>query len=213
MKLIAVNVARRHTVSYRGHEIPTGIFKQPVAQPVMVRASGLDGDLVADPSVHGGPFKAVYTYPVEHYSKWARELERDDLFPGEFGENLTVEGMTEEQVHIGDIFRIGDAALQVIQPRVPCYKLAAKMGSMKFPKLFLGSGRVGYYFRVLAEGVIRAGDPIERTVIDGVRVTVQDIVRCAFGEQDDPAHTEVALGIPALSPEWRSMLEGRLMTA
>ncbi|MGH7259806.1 MAG: MOSC domain-containing protein [Nitrospiraceae bacterium] len=210
MKLFAVNIARQNTVSYRGHDIPTGIFKQPVAQPVMVRMLGLDGDTVADLSVHGGPFKAVYAYPVEHYPEWARELKRDDLFPGQFGENLTVEGMTEDQVHIGDVFRVGGAVLQVTQPRVPCYKLAAKMGSMKFPKLFLGSGRVGYYFRVLEEGVIRAGDPIERSAVDAARVAVQDIVRLAFGEEGDPAQTERALGIPALSPEWRAMLEERL---
>jgi MOSC domain-containing protein YiiM len=153
----------------------------------MVRTLGLDGDKVADLSVHGGPFKAVYAYPAEHYPEWARELTRDDLFHGQFGENLTVERMTEDRVHVGDVFRIGGAVLQVTQPRVPCYKLAVKMGSMKFPKLFLGSGRVGYYFRVLDEGVIDVGDRIEREGADAGRVTIQAIVQVVWRSEQSSA--------------------------
>lgn len=213
MKLISVNVAREKTLSYRGREVMTGIFKEPATNPVMVRTLGLDGDTVADLSVHGGSFKAVYAYPVEHYPEWARELKREDLFPGQFGENLTVEGMTEDQVHIGDVVRIGEVVLQVTQPRLPCYKLALKMGSMKFPKQFLASSRVGYYFRVLEDGAVGSGDCIQRVSVDPTGVTIQAIVRLAFTDRGDAPAIRKALAIPALSPEWRSLLEERLAAA
>jgi Uncharacterized protein conserved in bacteria len=129
MKLLSVNVSQLTTVAYRGRSVMTGIFKTPVAGRVMVRRTNLDGDRQADLSVHGGADKAVYVYPSEHYATWAHELSRSDLAYGQFGENLTIEGMLEETVHIGDTFRVGGALLEVTQPRVPCYKLGLKMGS------------------------------------------------------------------------------------
>lgn len=213
MKLIAVNIAQAKQLSYRGQAVQTGIFKEPVTKPVMVRTSGLDGDKVADLSVHGGVYKAVYAYPVEHYEYWKPRLGRMDLPFGQFGENMTVEGMTEDRVQIGDVFRIGDAVLQVTQPRLPCYKLALKMGSMKFPKQFLASGRVGYYFRVLEEGTVGRGDRIQRVSVDPAGVTIQAIVRLAFTDNGNTPAIKKALAIPALSQEWRSLLEERLAAA
>ncbi|MEP6888982.1 MAG: MOSC domain-containing protein [Nitrospirales bacterium] len=210
MKLLSVNVSQPRTVAYGGRSVTTGIFKAPVPGRAMARRTNLDGDRQADLSVHGGADKAVYVYPFEHYATWARELGRSDLAFGQFGENLTVEGMREETVHIGDIFRIGGALLEVTQPRVPCYKLGLKMGSTQFPKKFLASTRTGYYVRVLEEGDVGTGDSIERITADPERMTIRQTVRLAFFEQDDVALLEKVLRIRALSSEWRGMLQEQL---
>ena len=188
----------------------TGIFKAPVAGRVMVRRTNLDDDRQADLSVHGGVDQAVYVYPSEHYATWAQELGRSDFAYGQFGENLTIEGMLEDTVHIGDTFRVGGALLEVTQPRVPCYKLGLKMGSAKFPKQFLASHRTGYYVRVLEEGNVGAGDSIERISTDPERMTVQQAVRLAFFEQEDVALLEKVLRIRALSQDWRGMFQEQL---
>ena len=165
MKLLSVNVSQPKEVSYNGKRVKTGIFKEPVSGRTMMRRLNLDGDGQGDPTVHGGIHKAVYVYPIEHYHYWKRELSRDDLTYGKFGENLTVEGMLEDTVHIGDIFRIGEALVEVSQPRVPCFKLGMKMRDPQIVKPFLESERVGFYVRVLEEGEVGAGDTIERTKV------------------------------------------------
>lgn len=210
MKLLSVNVSQLTTVAYKGRSVTTGIFKTPVANRVMVRRMNLDGDRQADLSVHGGADKAVYIYPSEHYATWAQELGRNDLQMGQFGENLTVEGMLEETVHIGDTFRVGGALLEVTQPRVPCYKLGLKMGSAQFPKTFLSSHRTGYYVRVLEEGDVGAGDSIERISTDPERMTIRQAVHLAFFDQENVAMLEKVLRIRALSQEWRGMFQEQL---
>ena len=145
MKLLAVSVSPPRTVPMAGRAVATGIFKEPVSGRVRVGALGLAGDGQADLENHGGIYKAVYSYPFEHYDYWARELDRRDFSFGQFGENLTVEGMAEEEVYIGDRFRFGEVLLEVTQPRVPCFKLAHKMRMPQFPKLFAASGRTGFY--------------------------------------------------------------------
>lgn len=210
MKLLSVNVSQLTTVAYKGRSVTTGIFKTPVANRVMVRRMNLDGDRQADLSVHGGADKAVYIYPSEHYATWAQELGRNDLQMGQFGENLTVEGMLEETVHIGDTFRVGGALLEVTQPRVPCYKLGLKMGSAQFPKTFLASHRTGYYVRVLEEGDVGAGDSIERISTDPERMTIRQAVHLAFFDQENVAMLEKVLRIRALSQEWRGMFQEQL---
>ena len=212
MKLRSVNVSQPTTVAYRGRSVTTGIFKMPVSGRVMVRRLNLDGDGQADLSVHGGVDKAVYVYPLEHYAAWAQELGRSDLAFGQFGENLTVEGMLEDTVHIGDTFRIGAALLEVTQPRVPCYKLGIKMGSAQFPKKFMASNRTGYYVRVLEEGDVGAGDSIERITTDPERMTVRQTVRLAFFEQENVAMLEKILRVKGLSEEWRRMFQEQLAT-
>ena len=176
MKLLSVNVSQPKEVSYNGKRIKTGIFKEPVSGRTMMRRLNLDGDGQGDPRVHGGVHKAVYVYPIEHYNYWKRELGRDDLTYGKFGENLTVEGMLEDTVHIGDIFRIGEALVEVSQPRVPCFKLGMKMRDPQIVKPFLESERVGFYVRVLEEGEVGAGDTIERTKVGEGQMTVKEIV-------------------------------------
>ena len=210
MKLLSVNVSQLTTVAHNGRSVTTGIFKAAVTGRVMARRMGLDGDRQADLSVHGGADKATYVYSSEHYATWAQELGRPDLAMGQFGENLTVEGMLEESVHIGDRFRVGNALLEVTQPRVPCYKLGLKMGSARFPKAFLASHRTGYYMRVLEEGHVGAGDSIERISMGPERVTIRQAVHLAFFEQDDIAALERVLRIPALSQGWRGMFQEQL---
>ena len=210
MKLVSVQVGRPRTVQWQGKPVCTGIYKEPVIGRIIVYQSNLDGDQQADLTVHGGPDKAIYAYPFEHYMTWGHELGRRDFSFGQFGENFTVEGMREEMVHLGDIFRIGHAWLEVTQPRVPCYKLGVKMGSMQFLKRFLASGRTGYYLRVLEEGEVGAGASVERIKTDPERMTIREAVRLAFVEQRDVAMLEKALRIQALSQEWRNMFQKQL---
>lgn len=154
MKLISLNVALPRFVEYNGGPVATGIFKEPVPGPVMLRTLNLDGDRQADLSVHGGVSKAVYAYPSEHYEFWKQELPGDylpdmELPYGMFGENFTTEGMFEEAVNVGDRFRIGEAELMVTEPRLPCYKLGIKFGRSDIIRKFLQSRRTGFYFAVL----------------------------------------------------------------
>ena len=178
--LLSVNVALPRTVESRGRQILTGIFKEPVLSRVHVARLNLDGDRQADLTVHGGPDKAVYVYDLSGYAHWRRELSRE-LPYGQFGENLTVEGMPEAEVRIGDAYRIGTALLQVSQPRSPCFKLAMKMEMPTFPRMFLAAGRTGFYFRVLEEGEVGAGDAIELVSREAGEITVLEATREIFG--------------------------------
>ena len=159
-RLLSVNLATERSVRYLGREVRTGIYKEPAGGRVRLRALGLEGDFQADPSVHGGPDKAVYVYPSEHYPYFRELLRRPDLSAGFFGENLTTEGLLEDGVSPGDILRIGTAVVQVTTPRSPCFKLAAKAGSPAFVGAFLNSRRLGFYLSVVEEGDVGAGDTI-----------------------------------------------------
>ena len=202
MKLLSVNVSQPKEVSYNGKRIKTGIFKEPVAGRTMMRRLNLDGDGQGDPSVHGGIHKAVYVYPIEHYDYWKGELGRADLTFGKFGENLTVEGLLENTVHIGDVFRIGEALVEVSQPRVPCFKLGIKMRDPQIVKPFLQSERVGFYVRVLEEGEVGAGDAIERTKVGEGQMTVKEIVHLRHFDITNLEAAEKAANLPALTPSW-----------
>jgi len=176
MKILSVQVGRPRVVQHRGREVRTAIFKDPVLLPVRAHALGLDGDSQADLRVHGGPDKAVYAYDAGGYAHF-RELLGRELPHGWLGENLTVEGMPEADVRAGDVYRIRGAVLQVTTPRSPCYKLAMRMEMPRFPKLFLESGRTGFYLRVLEEGELGAGDAIELVSRDPAAPTVLETVR------------------------------------
>ncbi len=156
MQVISVNVGLPRQVLWKGRTVTTGIFKEPVQGRVMVRRLNLDGDEQADLSVHGGPDKAVYFYPAEHYDAWRKDLP-DWQFPlAIFGENLTTTGLLEEGIHIGDQLRIGAAIVRVTQPRMPCYKLGLRFGRDDIIKRFLQSGRTGWYGAVIEEGEVGA---------------------------------------------------------
>lgn len=210
MKLISVNVGGLTQVKFNGRVVGTGIFKEPVEGRVMAGRRGLEGDRVVDQRVHGGEHKAVYAYPHEHYPVWAEELGRDDLSPGQFGENFTTEGLTEDAVHIGDRFRVGEALLEVTQPRVPCFKLGIKMGDARFPKRFLESMRCGFYLRVIEEGEVGAGDAIELVEPGPEQISIKALYALRFQVPRDREDVKRALTVPALSGEWRMELSSLL---
>lgn len=213
MKLLSVNVSLPKEVTHGRGTVETGIFKLPVTGRLMLRKLNLDGDGQADLMNHGGPHRAVYVYPVENYGYWARELGRGDLGFGQFGENFTVEGLTEDEVCIGDTFRVGETLVQVSQPRPPCFKLGIKMGLPRFPKLFLASGRVGFYLRVLEEGEVGAGDALEPAGGERGRMTVREVSDLLFFDTGNLEGAERALRVGALSPAWRESFEERLREA
>lgn len=204
MKLISINVSKPKPIEYGGKTIQTGIFKEPVTGNVTVREDNIEGDGQGDLKVHGGTYKAIYGYPIEHYSHWKQVLIRDDFTFGQFGENLTVEGMLEADIHIGDVFQIGqDVKLQVTQPRVPCFKLGYKMGIPEFPKQFLESRRVGFYFRVLTEGEIKAGDTISHVETVDEPMSITEILNLRFFDTKNFDRINKARKLQALSPSWK----------
>jgi MOSC domain-containing protein YiiM len=213
MRVVSVNVGLPRTVHWKGREVTTGIFKEPVGGRVRVRRLNLDGDRQADLTVHGGAAKAVYAYPLEHYAYWRERLGADLPF-GAFGENLTVEGLAlEHDVAIGDRFRIGTAELVVTQPRVPCYKLAVRFGRESMVKQFAASGRTGYYLAVAVEGHVAAGDPVQLVAHHPSQVPVAEITRVFTGGRDDPAAIARLVALDALPDDWRRHFAKRLESA
>jgi MOSC domain-containing protein YiiM len=175
MHLVSVNVSAGTIIEWQGRRVLTGIFKQPVAERVHVRRSGLDGDRQGDRTVHGGQLKAVYSYSVANYEWWNRELGRV-LPPGMFGENLTIVGLDEEAIAVGDRFSVGTAILEAVQPRLPCYKLGLRFGDQRMVKRFRHSGRFGTYFRVVTEGDVGAGDEVHLVHHDPASVLIASLV-------------------------------------
>src|SRR3989454_12700498 len=210
MIVISFNVGLPRLVLRNVEPVSTGIFKEPVEGRVMLRTLNLDGDRQADLSVHGGPDKAVYVYPSEHYDYWRHELPGMELPWGTFGENFTTEGFLEDTVNIGDRFRIGSAVVMVTQPRMPCYKLGIKFGQDDIIKRFLRSGRTGFYLAVLQEGEARAGDVIERLSRDTHHVTVGDIARLCTSGESDPKLLHRAVQVEALAEGWRSHFQHQI---
>jgi len=211
VRIVSLNVARPRLAVYQGRTINTGIFKQPVSGPVPLRTLNLDGDRQADLSVHGGPFKAVYAYPSEHYPLWRQELKRAELPWGMFGENFTTEGLSENDLHIGDRLQIGTAEVMIRQPRVPCYKLAAKFQREDILDLFLRSGRSGFYFSVEQEGVVQAGDSFEFLSRQVEAITIAEMNRLFVEDKYNRILLEKAIATPALPEDWRDYLSKRLL--
>ena len=203
MRLVSVNVGFPREVMWKDKRVVTGIFKEPVKGRVMMRTLNLDGDRQADLTVHGGPNKAVYVYPAEHYDYWRGELHDKTLPWGMFGENLTTEGLLEDAVNIGDRFRIGSAEVMVTEPRMPCYKLGMKFGRDHMVKHFLASGRTGFYFAVLREGEVGAGDSIELVGRNENNFKVSNVTRLYVREKDNLELLRRAVQVEALSESWR----------
>jgi len=208
--MLSLNVARPRLTVYQGRTINTGIFKLPVSGPVELRALNLDGDRQADLSVHGGPFKAVYGYPSEHYPFWREQLPGTELPWGMFGENFTTEGLSENDLHIGDRLQIGTAILVVRQPRMPCYKLAAKFQRDDIIDLFLKNGRSGFYFSVEQEGVVQTGDSFEFLSREPDAISIAEMNRLFVAEKYNRPLLEKAIATPALPEDWRDYLVDRL---
>ena len=210
MKLISLNVGLPRIVESNGEPVATGIFKEPKQGPVMLRTLNLDGDRQADLTVHGGVSKAVYAYPVEHYEFWRRELPEMELPYGMFGENLTTEGMLEEALNVGDRFRVGKAELMVTEPRLPCYKLGIKFGRTDIIRKFLQSRRTGFYFAVVKQGEVEAGNEIELLSRDSNGITIADITRLYAFEKDDLETLRRAVKLEALSDSWREYFQKQI---
>src|SRR5579862_2468344 len=177
MELVSLNVGLPRDVVWHDQTVTTGIFKSPTTARIRLRKLNLDGDRQADLTVHGGEHKAVYCYPVEHYAYWKEKLPGRELPFGTFGENLTTDGMLEQDVRIGDRFAINDAEVVVTQPRLPCYKLGIRFQSDDMVKRFLASGRMGFYLAVTREGEVGAGDEIKVLARDPNAVPVSEITR------------------------------------
>jgi MOSC domain-containing protein YiiM len=182
----------------------------PVQKRILLRTLNLDGDRQADLSVHGGRDKAVYAYPSEHYAFWKRELPGVVLPWGSFGENLTTEGLLEANVHLGDRFQIGMAEVAVTQPRLPCFKLNLKFQRDDMAKRLLASRRTGFYFRVLREGEIGAGDEIVSVHRDENRVSIADAMKIYLGDPESAELRERALRVKYLSDSWREELSAQV---
>ena len=209
MKVVSVNVGLPREIATKMGPVSTGIFKDPVSGEIAVRRLNLDGDAQADLKAHGGVDKAVYGYPIEHYNYWRSEFPDKAMPFGMFGENLTTEGLFEDELSIGDRLRVGTAVLVVTQPRLPCYKLALKFQRDDMIKRFLASGTSGFYFSVEREGTVSAGSPIEILSRDDHKVRVPDITRLYVSHEPDDELLQRAVSVPALPKSWKDYLVER----
>jgi MOSC domain-containing protein YiiM len=212
MKIVSINVGRPRQIPWQGQLVQTSIFKSPVPGRVRVRLHNLDGDEQSDLTVHGGVNKAVYVYPSEHYSFWKRELPDEDLGWGNFGENLTTEGLLEDRVRIGDTLRIGSAEFMVTQPRLPCFKLGIRFNRADMVKRFHLSGRSGFYLSIVREGEVGADDEVAHLAGGDNSISVAAIFRLYTADDADRQLMQRATELPALSPSWRDHFRKRLAT-
>jgi MOSC domain-containing protein YiiM len=195
----SVNVGTPREVRWRGRTVRTAIWKDPVAGRVGVRGTSVDGDQQGNPEAHGGTDKALYAYAAEDYEWWAAQLGRE-LAPGTFGDNLTVRGVDVSGAVVGERWRVGGTLLEVSQPRTPCFKLGIRMGSQRFPRAFAAARRPGAYLRILDEGEVAAGDPLEVVHRPGHGLTVAEVSRIYH---DDHAGAARLLQAPQLADTWR----------
>ncbi|MEV4453614.1 MOSC and FAD-binding oxidoreductase domain-containing protein [Streptomyces mirabilis] len=205
--LLSVNVGRPKDVRWRDRTVHTGAWKHPVDGPRMVRRLNIDGDGQGDLQGHGGEQRAVLVYQTQSYAYWRKVLERDDLEFGQFGENFTVDGLADDEVCIGDRYRIGEAEFEVTQPRVTCYRVGMRLNEPRMASLLVAHHRPGFYLRVIAEGRVRAGDPITRTRTGRGSLTVADTDALLYLPDPDPAKLRAALTIEALSPGWQQSFQ------
>lgn len=209
MNLLSLNVGRPRLTTYKGTTINTGIFKDPVSGSIRVRTLNLDGDQQADLGVHGGPYKAVYGYPSEHYPFWRQELGIEMPW-GMFGENFTTTGLAEDDLRVGDRFKIGSTLVMVRQPRVPCYKLAARFQRDDILQRVLASGRSGFYFSVEQEGWVTNGDSFELLSRDENGISIAEVNRLFVKEKYNKNLLRKAIATAALPENWRTYFAERL---
>jgi MOSC domain-containing protein YiiM len=201
--LVSVNVGMPKDVPWQGKTVHTGVWKYPVHGPAMVRRLNIDGDGQGDLAGHGGEQRAVLVYQIDSYRHWQRHFGRDDFGYGQFGENLTVDGMADNEVCIGDRYRIGEAEFEVTQPRVTCYRVGLRLGEPQLPALLVSHHRPGFYMRVITEGHIQAGDQIVKTRTGPGALSVADTDALLYLPGRDLGRLRAALQIPALSPGWQ----------
>src|SRR4051812_8939168 len=209
-RLLSVNVGLPRNIEWRGRTVHTAIWKNPVSGRCRVGRLNLDGDGQGDLAGHGGEQRAVFVYQVESYRYWQEQLKRGDFVYGQFGENFTIKGLQDDAVYIGDRYQIGSALFEVTQPRVTCYRVGIRMDEPRMPALLASSGRPGFYFRVLKEGKVGAGDEIVKVGEADERMTVAEINALLYSPHHAHDRLQHALGIPALSKGWRRSLEALL---
>ncbi len=210
MKVLSVNVGKPRKVIYKGKAVLTGIFKAPVTGAILLKRLNLEGDGQADLSVHGGVNKAVYFYPMAHYDYWREMLPKVELTPGIFGENFTVEGMLEDEVRIGNQYRIGEAIIRITQPRIPCYKLNIRFNRPDMVRKFLKSNRSGFYAAVVQEGLVKPGDAISLIKPAPHNITVSDFMRWYTTDKTNVKGMQKALTIEGLPTFWRKYFQLRI---
>src|SRR3954449_1484003 len=208
--LVSVNVGMPKDVPWQGRTVFTGVFKDPVTGPRRVRRLNVDGDGQGDVAGHGGEARAVFASHLDSYRPWERELGRDDFVPGQFGENFTVEGLGDDEVCIGDRYRIGTAVFEVTQPRVTCFRVGIRMDDARIPALLVSHRRPGFYFRVLEEGDVQAGDEIIKLRSGPEQMTVAEVDALLYLPGHTRQHLLRALRIPALSPGWQASFRALL---
>jgi ferredoxin-NADP reductase/MOSC domain-containing protein YiiM len=210
--LVSVNVGMPKDVPWQGKTVFTGVFKEPVAGPRRVYRLNIDGDGQGDLAGHGGEQRAVFVYQIDSYRYWERELDRNDFVYGQFGENFTVDGLNDDGVYIGDRYQIGTAVFEVTQPRVTCYRVGMRMNDARIPALLVSHRRPGFYFRVLQEGDVEAGDEILLLGAGPEQMTVAEVDGLLYLPGHPRQQLMRALRVPALSPGWqesfRALLEG-----
>ena len=209
MNIAGIAIGEIEEISYRGKKVKTGIFKKPISGPIFLGLEGLEGDIQVDRKNHGGPDKAVYAYSLENLRYWSNHRKEADYAPGHMGENLTLEGLDDHAVFIGDQFQMGSAIVEVTQPRVPCFKLGIRMQKPQFVGEFLTSGRTGFYLRVMQEGLIETGDAVTQVHEDPRKVSVPNAMKALIKGPDQAFWITQALSVPALSTAWRDDLEER----
>jgi MOSC domain-containing protein YiiM len=210
MEIVSLNVSRPQLVVYKGATINTGIFKKPVPGRIQLRTLNLDGDRQADLSVHGGPHKAVYAYPSEHYPYWRQELPGTQMPWGMFGENFTTAGLAEDELHVGDRLQVGSSIVMVRQPRTPCYKLAAKFQRDDMLERFLVSGRSGFYFSVEQTGSVAVGDAFKLLHREYDGITISEMNRLLSQDRYNQDLLRKAIETVALPEDWREYFSERV---
>ena len=203
-RLLSVNVGMPKDVSWQGRTVFTGVFKDPVSGAAACGKLNIDGDGQGDLAGHGGEQRAVFVYQIESYRYWESELERDGFVHGQFGENFTVEGLADDEVCIGDRYRIGTATLEVTQPRVTCYRVGIRMEDPRIPALLVSHRRPGFYFRVIEEGEVEAGDEILKLSSGPEQMPVAEVDGLLYLPGHGRQELLRALRIPALSPGWQA---------
>ena len=209
-RLLSVNVGLPRDIAWRGETVRTAIWKEPVQGRRMVRRLNIDGDGQGDLAGHGGEQRAVFVYQMDSYHYWERQLGRNDFVFGQFGENFTIDGLSDEEVCVGDHYRIGGAVFEVTQPRVTCYRVGIRMNEPQMAALLVAHGRPGFYFRVLEEGEVEAGDEIVQVAGGPERMTVAEVNALLYMPGHPRSELEKALRIPALSGGWRGSFQALL---
>lgn len=210
MRVLAISVGKPRTIQYMGKDVPTAIYKKPVGGLSMARKTGIDGDEQANLKAHGGPDKTVLASPVEHYSFYHDLYGQEPFEYGHFGENLTTEGLVENEVRIGDQFSVGQAIFEVTMPRMPCFKFGVKLGNSKALETCISTAKTGFYLRVLQEGTIEAGNTIERVNTDKAAPSVEEVHRLRFFEKQNVVEMQRVLQNAALSEVLKNLFSERI---